>query len=468
MEKISAVKDFLTCPVCLDTFKEPVSLTCHHSFCSNCLQEYWDQNSTRNCPVCRRKSSKEHLDVNFALKELTVSFSQKEEAPGGERPVVCTSHPEQTPLFCLDENRPLCPLCEFSLHSGHKVVTVDSAVREKKEQLVSQLQSLFQRRKKASNKQTQCEQIQELAHAQVEACERRIKAEFELLHRFLQQEEESALRALRQEQSRQTQTIEAQMVQIREELCTVEQNLLTVEDLLKKQNMDFLTQYRDTHKDRQTLLSQPSPQLRPGLLINQPKVLANVAFNAWKKMRALVQYSPVILDPNTADSRLYVSEDLRGVTFGETKQQQVPHNPERFCNYTEVQGSEGFSSGSHQWDVEVGDHPDWTIGLAKESVDKKGERDGLPEDGLWCLDLADEEYYDVVGKTLVLKRSPQRIRVRLDCDKGTVSFFDAGDMSLICSHKDRFTEKMFPYFYVGESGDAETKEIKIYSSKGQI
>ncbi|KAJ0032841.1 hypothetical protein NQD34_002922 [Periophthalmus magnuspinnatus] len=171
MEKISAVKDFLTCPVCLDTFKEPVSLTCHHSFCSNCLQEYWDKNSTRNCPVCRRKSSKEHLDVNFALKELTVSFSQKEEAPGGERPVVCSSHPEQTPLFCLDENRPLCPLCEFSLHSGHKVVTVDSVVSEKKEQLVSQQQSLFQRRKKASNKQTQCEQIQELAHAQVEACE---------------------------------------------------------------------------------------------------------------------------------------------------------------------------------------------------------------------------------------------------------------------------------------------------------
>ncbi|XP_055077549.1 E3 ubiquitin-protein ligase TRIM35-like [Periophthalmus magnuspinnatus] len=352
MEKISAVKDFLTCPVCLDTFKEPVSLTCHHSFCSNCLQEYWDQNSTRNCPVCRRKSSKEHLDVNFALKELTVSFSQKEEAPGGERPVVCTSHPEQTPLFCLDESRPLCPACEFSLHSGHKVVTVDSVVSEKKKQLVSQQQSLFQRRKKASNKQTQCEQIQELAHAQVEACERHIRAEFERLH------------------------------QIREELCTVEQNLLTVEDLLKKQNMDFLTQYRDTHKDRQTLLSQPSPQLRPGLLINQPKVLANVAF----------------------------------------KRLEEDESPGA--------GSEGFSSGSHQWDVEVGDHPDWA------------------------------HWFDQ-------RRSPQRIRVRLDCDEGTVSFFDAGDMSLICSHKDRFTEKMFPYFYV-ESPPRHPGEIGLVRETSKV
>ncbi|KAJ0032847.1 hypothetical protein NQD34_002928 [Periophthalmus magnuspinnatus] len=379
---------------------------------------------------------------------------------------MCTSHPEQTPLFCLDESHFLCSVCEFSLHLGHKVVTVDSGVSEKKGRLCSQQQSLFQKRDQVLDKQTQCEQIQELAHAQVEACERHIKAEFERLHRFLQQEEESALRALRQEQSRQTQTIEAQMVQIREELCTVEQNLLTVEDLLKKQNMDFLTQYRDTHKDRQTLLSQPSPQLRPGLLINQPKVLANVAFNAWKKMRALVQYSPVILDPNTANRWLYVSEDLRGVRHGETEEQQVPDNPERFCKYREVQGSEGFSSGSHQWDVEVGDHPDWIIGLAKESVDKKEDREATPENGLWCLMLDDGEYSDVDGKTLVLKRSPQRIRVRLNCDEGTVSLFDAGDMSLICSHKDRFKEKMFPYFCVGESGDAETKEIKVCSSEG--
>ncbi|KAJ0065744.1 hypothetical protein NL108_017562 [Boleophthalmus pectinirostris] len=466
MEKISAVEDFLTCPVCLETFKEPVSLGCHHSFCSVCLHNYWDQNSTRTCPVCRRKSSKEHLDVNFALKELTLSFTQKEQAPGGERPVVCSSHPEQTPLFCLDERRPLCPVCEFSLHSGHKVVSVDSAVSEVKEQLRSQQQSLSQRREQASHAHTQCEQIQELAHAQVELCERHIRAEFERLHRFLQQEEESVLRALRQEQSRQAQAIEAQLQQIREELCTMEQNLQTVEDLLQRQSVDFLTQYRHTHKDTQTLLSQHSPQLGPGLLINQAKVLANVAFNAWNKMRALVSYSPVTLDPNTAGRRIHLSEDLRGVRCQDTEQ-QVPENPERFFKYANVLGSEGFSSGSHQWDVEVGDHLRWTIGLAKESVDRKRERSITPKNGFWCLMLKNGEYSDVVGKSLSLKRRPQRIRVRLDCDEGKVFFFDAGDMSLICSHKHRFTEKMFPYFGVGESGDAKTKEIKIFSSEAQ-
>ncbi|KAK7944519.1 hypothetical protein WMY93_000247 [Mugilogobius chulae] len=369
MEPISAVEDYLTCPVCLETFKEPVSLGCNHSFCSSCLHQHWDKNSTRTCPVCRRKSSKEIIQVNFSLKQLSLSISQKQPAPAGERERVCSSHPEQTPLFCLDECRPLCPMCEFSLHYGHKVVSVDSAVSELKEQLRSQLQPLTQRKEQASDLQQQYEEIQLHAHTQVEECERQIKEQFERLHRFLQQEEESVLRALREEQSRQAHTIEPQLQKIREEVSTLEQSILTVEEQLKRQSMDFIREYRHT------LLPQPGLKLEAGLLINQAKVLGNMGFKACDKMRALVQYSPVILDKNTAASYLYVSEDLRGVRLGDTEQ-QIPLNPERFTNYPFVLGSEGFSSGSHQWDVEVGDHPDWTIGLAKESVDRKGEEPG--------------------------------------------------------------------------------------------
>ncbi|XP_072294147.1 zinc-binding protein A33-like [Eucyclogobius newberryi] len=465
MEQISAVEDYLTCPVCLETFKEPVSLGCNHSFCSSCLHHYWDKNKTKKCPVCRRKSSKDHPDVNFALKQLGLFFSKKEPAPAGERERFCSSHPEVSPLFCLDECRPLCPACEFSLHSGHKVVSVDSAVSELKEQLHSQLQPLAQRREQASALQRQYEEINLHAQTQVKQCERQIRAEFERLHRFLQQEEESVLRALREEQSRQAQTIEPQLQKIREELSTLEQNILTVEEQLKRQSMDFIREYRHTHKTTQTLLSQPGPELGPGLLINQAKVLGNMGFKAWDKMRALVHYSPVLLDLTTANRWLHLSEDLRSVKLGDTKQQQIPLNPERFTKYANVLGCEGFSSGSHQWDVEVGDHPDWIIGVAKESVDRKRERGATPEYGLWCLMLKGGTYRDlIVRKILNLKRSPQKIRVRLDYDNGKLSFSDAEDLSRICSHEVRFTEKMFPFFSVGKAGDAKTKEIRIYST----
>ncbi|XP_072294829.1 zinc-binding protein A33-like [Eucyclogobius newberryi] len=465
MEQISAEEDFLTCPVCLETFKEPVSLGCNHSFCSSCLHYNWDENKTKKCPVCHRKSSKDFLNVNFALKQLILSFSKK--APAGESEKFCSSHPEQSPLFSLDECRPLCPVCEFSLHSGHKVVSVDSAVSELKEQLHSQLQPLAQRREQASALQRQYEEINLHAQTQVKQCERQIRAKFERLHRFLQQEEEFVLRALREEQSRQAQTIEPQLQKIREKLSTLKQNILTVEEQLKRQSMDFIREYRHTHETTQTLLSQPGPELGPGLLINQAKVLGNMGFKAWGKMRALVHYSPVLLDPNSAERGLHLSEDLRGVRHGDTEQQQIPLNPERFTNYPTVLSCEGFSSGSHQWDVEVGDHPHWIIGVAKESVDRKREREADPENGLWCLAFYSGKYIDAIVCIIVnLKRSPQKIRVRLDYDKGKLSFSDAEDMSLICSHEERFTEKMFPYFSLGEAGDAKTKEIKICSTEG--
>ncbi|KAK7903914.1 hypothetical protein WMY93_016521 [Mugilogobius chulae] len=392
-----------------------------------------------------------------------LSLSQKQPAPAGERESFCSKHPEQRPLFCLDECRSMCPACEFSLHYRHKVVTVDSAVTELKEQLRSKLQPLTQRKEQASNLLRQYEEINLYAQTQVEVCERQVKEQFERLHRFLQQEEESVLRALREEQSRQAHTIEPQLQKIREELSTLEENIQTVEEQLQRQSMDFIREYRHTHK--QTLLPQPGLKPGPGLLINQAKVLGNMAFKAWDKMRAVVHYSPVILDPNTAASFLYVSEDLRGVRMGDIEQ-QVPDNPERFTYYPIVLGSEGFSSGSHQWDVEVGDHSDWCIGLVTESFERKRRIEAVPENGIWYLELDCGKYIALtVNNELNLKRNPQKIRVKLDYDKGKLYFYDTEDMSLIYSHTERFTEKMFPFLDAYVSQDAKTKGIKICSTK---
>ncbi|KAK7903916.1 hypothetical protein WMY93_016523 [Mugilogobius chulae] len=264
MEQFSAVEDFLTCPVCLETFKEPVSLGCNHSFCSSCLQHFWDKNNTRTCPVCRRKSSKDNVIVNFALKQLSLSFSQKQPAPAGER-----------------------------------------------ESFAANTQS----------------------------------------RGFCSQEEESVLRALREEQSRQAHTIESQLQKIREELSTLEENIQTVEEQLQRQSMDFIREYRHTHK--QTLLSQPGPKLGPGLLINQAKVWATW-LQGLGQDESCGPLQSSHSDPNTGTGWLYLSEDLRGVDWETLKNRSLIF--QKIHSFI-VLGCEGFSSGSHQWDVEVGDHP---------------------------------------------------------------------------------------------------------------
>ncbi|KAL7851957.1 hypothetical protein SRHO_G00177420 [Serrasalmus rhombeus] len=76
---------------------------------------------------------------------------------------------------------------------------------------------------------------------------------------------------------------------------------------------------------------------------------------------------PVILEPNSAHSSLHLSVDLIKVNCRDTKQ-NLPKNPERFMMHPVILGSQGFSSGTHSWVVDVGESDNWTIGVVKESI----------------------------------------------------------------------------------------------------
>ncbi|KAF5892756.1 zinc-binding protein A33-like, partial [Clarias magur] len=95
---------------------------------------------------------------------------------------------------------------------------------------------------------------------------------------------------------------------------------------------------------------------------------------------------PVTLDPNTAHPKLFVSNDLTSVRLSD-EEQSLPDNPERFNEYMSILGSKGLTSGTHCWDVEVGDCSRWFVGVMTESAQRKGEI--YSRNGIWCL-----EYYD--------------------------------------------------------------------------
>ncbi|XP_033842522.1 E3 ubiquitin-protein ligase TRIM35-like [Periophthalmus magnuspinnatus] len=427
------VTHFLTCSICLDTFTEPVSLGCHHSFCRTCLQKTWAQEKEKNCPVCRRKSSKSDPGVNFALKELSDSLRQKLQlSKTTEQQTSVETHERK------EEKR------EEGGEEGEVKVQASESV----------LQSLREQRDQVRARLDLCNEIVQHSEEQALLCERQITAVFERMRRHLQEEQDRAVSALREEQRRQAQTINPQLHKLRETLSSLNSNIQELEKQLK------------THTHRPLSSSpEPLPQLPKGLLLNQAKVLGNLGYRVWTSLRRVVQFSPVILDPNTARGWLYLSEDLSGATNGDTYQ-QLPDNPERFSNYTMVLGSEGFSSGTHQWDVEVGDHPSWNIGVAKESIDRKGEIFASPKYGIWCLFHTDGKYDNGCGKPVKVQNPPEKIRVKLDFNKGKVSFYDTDHMTHLYTHTGRFTEKMFPYFGIGPSKESKTKEVRVCPTSG--
>nr|XP_033475052.1 zinc-binding protein A33-like [Epinephelus lanceolatus] len=469
-EKTALFESFLRCHVCSETFRDPVSLSCNHSFCSSCLQKFWEQAKNINCPICKTKSLTDEPALNFTLKELADSFAgrQNNDSPETEKEkekeeVVCDKHPDVSYWFCMDEDRAVCPVCEFSLHQSHKVVPIEQAVSELKDQLKSDLKSLQDKRDKYKQVEETYNEVIQHSKKQLLSTERQIRAEFNKLQQFLKEEEESRLAALREEEEQKGKTLSREMKMIEEQISSLSHSICAVEEELQKHKVPFLSSYKATQSRARVQCSLSDPQLVSGALIDVAKHLGNLSFRVWEKMKDKVHFSPVILDPNTASPRLYLSDDLTSVRCGD-KEQQLPDNPERHTKYVTVLGSEGFSSGKHSWEVEVGDHPHWLVGLDKESADRKGERIHSPKYGTWFLIYYSGNYTNG-GKTVTVKKSLQRIRVQLDYDRGEVSFYDPEDMTHICTHRDTFTEKIFPCFSIGKAGDAKTAHIKMCHSE---
>ncbi|XP_030579029.1 nuclear factor 7, brain-like [Archocentrus centrarchus] len=463
-EKDALFESYLSCHVCSETFRDPVSLSCSHSFCSSCLQKFWEQAKNKNCPICKRRSSKDEQSINLSLKELADSFAKRQSDSSPEEKereeVVCEKHPEVPYWFCVDEDRAVCPVCEFSLHQTHKVVPVEEAVSDLKEQLKSALKSLQDKRNKYKQVEETYNEVIEHSKKQLLSTERQIRAEFNKLHQFLREEEESRLAALREEEEQKGRTMSREMKMIEEQISSLSDSISAVEEELQKHSVPFLSSYKATQSRARAQSSLSDPQLLSGALIDVAKHLGNLSFRVWEKIKEKLHFSPVILDPNTANPWLCLSDDLTSVRHGDTKQ-QLPDNPERNTYSADVFGSEGFSSGKHSWEVEVGDHPDWNVGLVKESADRKGECPASPKYGIWALLHRSGKYTNGDGQTVTVKKSLQRIRVQLDYDRGEVSFYNPEDMTHIYTYRHTFSEKLFPYFSVGESGDAKTCDIKM-------
>ncbi|NWI45597.1 BT1A1 protein, partial [Picathartes gymnocephalus] len=132
------------------------------------------------------------------------------------------------------------------------------------------------------------------------------------------------------------------------------------------------------------------------------------------------------LDPDTAHPRLALSEDGKSVRCEDTRR-VVPDHPKRFDSSRCVLGRQGFGSGRHFWEVRVGTGAAWAVGVAKESVRRKGRVSVKPELGIWAVGQCGSQCQALTSPSvpIPLPQAPEVVGVYLDYEAGRVAFFDA-------------------------------------------
>ncbi|XP_059391448.1 tripartite motif-containing protein 16-like [Carassius carassius] len=196
----------LSCTVCLDLLKDPVTIQCGHSYCKSCITDRWDQEDQMrvySCPQCRETfSPRPALARNTLLAELVeklnkwkrpadcdagagdvqcdvctgrkykavksclmcqesycqTHFDRHEEfysrkphkvieTTGRLQEMICQKHEKHLEMYCITDQQCICELCTKYEHKKHKTVSAVAQRTEKQKQL-KETQKKFQQREK--------------------------------------------------------------------------------------------------------------------------------------------------------------------------------------------------------------------------------------------------------------------------------------------------------------------------------
>ncbi|XP_070710909.1 E3 ubiquitin-protein ligase TRIM39 isoform X2 [Pempheris klunzingeri] len=422
--------------------------------CDVCLGEGRPK-AVKSCLVCLTSYCEEHLkshSTRFTKHKLIEPVANMEDR-------MCPKHERLLELFCKKDQTCVCVLCTETDHRSHYTVPVEREWTEKKAQLKRteiDVQQMIQDRVK---------KVEEIKHS-VElnkASAQREKEEsmqvFSELVRSIQRTEAELVLSIEEKQRQTERWAEGFIAELEQEIAELKRRNTDLEHMARTDHIHFL-------KNFPALSTPPSVKdwsettvptdtcigmIRRSVTKLKATLNEMIAKLAESEIKKILKYSvDVILDPDSANPWLQLSQDRHQVRHLGAWQ-DLPDHPDRFDTVVIVLGRDGFTSGRHYWEVQLGDKDDWYLGVARSSVNRKGRISVSTSQGYWALAMKKGQGYRVSTSPpilLSLDPKPKRVGVYVDYEEGQLSFYDVRARTHIYTFKDSFTEKILPFFYL--------------------
>ncbi|XP_062041350.1 tripartite motif-containing protein 64-like [Lepus europaeus] len=307
------------------------------------------------------------------------------------------------------------------------------------EKLLKEMNTLWERFQELKNNVTQ--EIKK-AHSFTEYVSIRelmIKAQYQKLHILLYEEEQLQLQALHREAQEISQQLKDSEMRMTQQKHQVKETYRELAEACRKPDLELL-QDMGSVLERAELVQTLNPQrVNPELTLWHITGLTEMLYN-FKVDHGLKK--------EVAHSYLRLPEDLRSAIVGEGHR-SVPSHSQRAESFA-VWGAQTFTSGKHYWEVDVSSSSNWILGVCYDSSTSDTSDILNLEEAFLLASLKSNNHYvlstSVPPLTHYVKMPLSSVGVFLDCDHGTVSFYDADIGSLIhCNVPTHFTSPLNPF-----------------------
>ncbi|XP_032399884.1 E3 ubiquitin-protein ligase TRIM39 isoform X2 [Etheostoma spectabile] len=409
----------------------------------------------KSCLVCLTSYCDEHLtshSARFTKHKLIEPVANMEDR-------MCPKHERLLELFCKRDQTCVCVLCTETDHRAHYTVPVEREWTEKKAQLKKteiDVQQMIQ------DRVTKMEEIKRSVEQNKASAQREVEESMQVVSELVRsiQKSQAELVSVIEEKQRQTESwAQGLITALEQEIAALKRRNTDLENVARTDHIHFLKSFPALStppcvKDWSET-SVPTDMCVGMIRRSVSKLKASlneiIGRLAESEIKKIMKYTvDVTLDPDSANPWLQLSQDRHQVRHLGAWQ-DLPDNPDRFDTVVIVLGRNGFTSGRHYWEVQVGDKDDWYMGVARSSVNRKGRISVSTTQGYWALAMKKGQGYRVSTSppiVLPLDPKPKRVGVYVDYEEGQVSFYDVKARTHIYTFKDTFMEKILPFFYL--------------------